>query len=368
MMQRSKREYVARATTLFGTVVVHALIIYLLLTHAMTVFTSTGTQPTITVFSEPRRRPVDWNLPPVKLIRRRAVLPETIPALPTVDIPAESALRDESTSYPTAPSEAPSAVSNEDAVVPNAPGASVDFQDRTLTISATHRVQPTYPAASARAHEQGYVVLGVLVDEHGAVSKVELVQSSGYRGLDEAALHAIRQWTFAVEGNRPQATPTWTKIAFGFRAYPSNLAGTEVTVISFDAAVAEQLHTVASPIIRNPMPKPRAAAGLHRIILSLRASESSPAAKFKGSIPPIQLLEMWGEVQSIEFLGIASHGLDMDESNHLAETQNAHDSMLMQWELYKVAQQGGVSEWLVDVDRHGIIKVAQGITCSVPCP
>jgi periplasmic protein TonB len=367
MMQRSKREYVARATTLFGTVVVHALIIYVLLTNAMTVFTSTPTQPTITVFFEPRRRPVDWNLPPVKLIGRPAVLPERFPVIPTIDIPAESPLRDESTAEPTAPSEAASVVANEVAVVPNAP-ASVDFPDGTLTISATHRVQPIYPAASARAREQGYVVLGVLVDEHGVVSKVELVQSSGYKELDKAALHAIRQWTFAVEGNRPQATPTWTKIAFGFRAYPSNLAGTEVTVIPFDAAVAEQLHAAASPTIRNPMPKPRAAAGLHRIILSLRASESSPAAKFEGSIPPIQLMAMWGEVQSIEFLGIASHGLDMDESNHLAETQNAHDSMLMQWELYKVTQQGGVSEWLVGVNRHGIIKVAQGITCTVPCP
>jgi hypothetical protein len=67
MMQRPKREYVARATTLFGTVVVHTLIIYVLLTNARTVFTSTLTQPTIMVLSEPRRRPVDWNLPPVKL-------------------------------------------------------------------------------------------------------------------------------------------------------------------------------------------------------------------------------------------------------------------------------------------------------------
>jgi hypothetical protein len=47
-------------------------------------------------------------------------------------------------------------------------------------------------------------------------------------------------------------------------------------------------------------------------------------------------MAMWGEVRSIEFLGIASHGLDMDESDQLAQTQNAHDSMLMQWELYTV--------------------------------
>jgi TonB family protein len=368
MMQRPKRGYTARAITLIGTVLVHALIIYVILTNATKVFTSIPTQATITIFSEPRRRPVDWNLPPVKLLRRSAVLPKKMLVPPTVDIPAESPLRDEYSSSPTQPSEVPGGVSKEDAVVPNAPGASVGLSDRTPTIRATHRVQPSYPSASASAGEQGYVVLGVLVDERGAVSEVELVQSSGYRELDEAALHAIRQWTFAVEAKMPQANPTWTKIAFGFRAYPSDLAGTEVTVIPFDAAVAEQIQAVASPINQQPTSKPRAAAGLRRIILSLQASKSSSVRKFEESIPPIQLLAMWGKVQSIDFLGIASHGLDMDENNHLPETQNAHESMLMQWELYRVTQQGGVSEWLVDVNRHGVIKVAQGITCTVPCP
>jgi TonB family protein len=368
MMQSSKRRYAARAATLFGTVVVHALIIYVVLTNATRVFTSIPPPATIAIFSEPRRRPVDWNLPPVKLVRRPAALLKNMLVLPTVDIPAESSLRDEYSSSPAAPSEVPSEVSKEDAATPNASGASVGFPDRTPTIRATHRVQPNYPSTSASAGEQGYVVLGVLIDEHGAVSKVDLVQSSGYRELDEAALHAIRQWTFAVEGKMPQITPTWTKIAFGFRAYPSDLAGTEVTVIPFDAAVAEQIQGAASPIIQKPTSEPRAAAGLRRIILSLRASKSSSVRKFEKSIPPIQLLAMWGKVQSIDFLGIASHGLDMDENNHLPETQNAHESMLMQWELYRVAQQGGVSEWLVGVNRHGIIKVAQGITCSVPCP
>ena len=101
MMQRSKRGYAARATTLFGTVLVHALIIYVILTHATKVFTSIPPQPTITVFFEPRRRPVDWNLPPVKLVRRPVVLLKKILVLPTVDIPAESPLRDEDSSSPT---------------------------------------------------------------------------------------------------------------------------------------------------------------------------------------------------------------------------------------------------------------------------
>ena len=368
MMQRSKRRYAAYALTLIGTVLIHALIIYVIMANSTKVFTSIAIQPSITVFLEPRRRPVDWNLPPVKLVRRLAVLPKPTWILPAVDILVESPTQDESSSGSTAPSDVLGVVSKEDAEVPNAPGASVGLSDRTPTIRATHRVQPNYSSAAASAGEQGYVVLGVLVDEHGAVSSVELVRSSGYRDLDEAALRAIRQWTFAVEGKMPRASPTWTKIAFGFRAYPSDLAGAEVTVIPFDAAVAEQIQAAASPVNQNSISKPRAAAGLRRIILSLQSSKSSSVRKFEESIPPIQLLAMWGKVQSIDFLGIARHGLDMDENSRLPETQNAHDSMLMEWEHYRLTQQGGVSEWLVGVDRRGIIKVAQGITCTVPCP
>jgi len=40
MIQRSKRGYAARATTLLGTVLVHALIIHVILTNSTKVFTS----------------------------------------------------------------------------------------------------------------------------------------------------------------------------------------------------------------------------------------------------------------------------------------------------------------------------------------
>jgi len=33
------------------------------------------------------------------------------------------------------------------------------------------------------------------------------------------------------------------------------------------------------------------------------------------------------------------------------------------WELYKVTQKGGTSEWLIDVTRSGVISTAQAMTC-----
>ena len=55
---------------------------------------------------------------------------------------------------------------------------------------------PAYPPASRRSHEEGRVLLAVLVSIDGAVKEVSVEVSSGYRRLDEAAIEAVRQWVF----------------------------------------------------------------------------------------------------------------------------------------------------------------------------
>ena len=55
---------------------------------------------------------------------------------------------------------------------------------------------PEYPRLSARLKEQGDVVLRLTLDEEGRVRGVELVESSGYIRLDEAAMSAAPKWRF----------------------------------------------------------------------------------------------------------------------------------------------------------------------------
>ena len=64
---------------------------------------------------------------------------------------------------------------------------------------------PEYPHLARRKSEQGRVLLQVLVSENGKAEKVQIDTSSGYSSLDQAALEAVRKWSFipAKKGNRP---------------------------------------------------------------------------------------------------------------------------------------------------------------------
>lgn len=53
---------------------------------------------------------------------------------------------------------------------------------------------PRYPMESRRKHEQGTVVVRLLIGADGRVTDISVVQSSGFNRLDQAALQAIRTW------------------------------------------------------------------------------------------------------------------------------------------------------------------------------
>jgi protein TonB len=55
---------------------------------------------------------------------------------------------------------------------------------------------PPYPAEARAAHQEGVVILMVEVNASGGAEDVRVKQSSGYRSLDQAALIAVKTWTF----------------------------------------------------------------------------------------------------------------------------------------------------------------------------
>lgn len=56
--------------------------------------------------------------------------------------------------------------------------------------------KPEYPAEAKRARQQGVVLLLVDVTAEGRVSDLRLSRSSGFPTLDQAAMAAVRHWTF----------------------------------------------------------------------------------------------------------------------------------------------------------------------------
>jgi TonB family protein len=55
---------------------------------------------------------------------------------------------------------------------------------------------PEYPEFARQMRQEGLVMLDVDVDGAGKPIKVEIIQSSGYRLLDQAALKAVSHWRF----------------------------------------------------------------------------------------------------------------------------------------------------------------------------
>jgi protein TonB len=55
---------------------------------------------------------------------------------------------------------------------------------------------PPYPDLAKQMRQEGIVMLSVDVNKEGEPVNIEIIQSSGYRLLDQAALKAVRHWKF----------------------------------------------------------------------------------------------------------------------------------------------------------------------------
>jgi protein TonB len=77
---------------------------------------------------------------------------------------------------------------------------------------------PDYPE-SARKHKiQGTCVLGVTVDECGAVRDVHVTRSTDKR-LDQHSIEAVKQWRFTPATKDGKAIAVFTSVEVDFRQY-----------------------------------------------------------------------------------------------------------------------------------------------------
>jgi protein TonB len=137
---------------------------------------------------------------------------ETLPLLPAPDLVASA----------MAPSLPPIAARPP----PSPPAEKPTWQTRTLlgegTVGAAEilgdrlrpalgrqgNLPPVYPRLSSELGEQGLVVVRMQIGPDGLVSGVEVLQTSGYPRLDQAAVSAVARWRFtpAVEDGLPVAS------------------------------------------------------------------------------------------------------------------------------------------------------------------
>lgn len=76
---------------------------------------------------------------------------------------------------------------------------------------------PAYPELARKRGYQGTVVLEVLVKKDGHAGTIRLEESSGYKLLDQAAIHAAKEWLFSPGKEEDELVEMWVKIPVRFR-------------------------------------------------------------------------------------------------------------------------------------------------------
>ncbi len=99
---------------------------------------------------------------------------------------------------PTKPVVAPPPVASKAPVNP------LQLEGEVANRPIVRKVLPKYPKRARRMGWEGTVVLAFSVDENGNVYDIQVIRSSGYPDLDQAAIAALRQWKFAPKPGKPE--------------------------------------------------------------------------------------------------------------------------------------------------------------------
>lgn len=76
---------------------------------------------------------------------------------------------------------------------------------------------PTYPATARQARQEGTVTLDVQVSAAGVPVSVNLAKSSGFTALDQAAITAVRRWSFTPATVAGTATSGRVRVPVRFK-------------------------------------------------------------------------------------------------------------------------------------------------------
>jgi TonB family protein len=105
-----------------------------------------------------------------------------------------------------------------------------------------NRVEPIYPALAKESRISGIVILEVVIDHTGVVKDARVLKPMPF-GLDQAALDAVKQWTFRPATLNGTAVDVVFNVTINFRS--SGPASTGISVDLKDADLRDVLKTFA---------------------------------------------------------------------------------------------------------------------------
>lgn len=192
----SKQNIISLPGLLF-VLVAHGVLAYILWNQRLvpapeqmvTLFAEIISQPAPEAAPEPKQEPAPAKLKPVKKpeskpeIKRLATKAPQLPEpVPVVQPDPEPVVEQEVFPEPVAK------------VPPRQMETGPVTLSSELSVSCPKLTAPTYPAISRRMGEEGKLVLRVELDESGHIDEAQVIDSSGYARLDNAALEAVKNW------------------------------------------------------------------------------------------------------------------------------------------------------------------------------
>ena len=195
-----------RIGALSGTLSLHLLAIILLLIPATAMQLAKPRYEVITAHwvepkPPPKEEPVLPQPPP--LVRREAPKRTQPAPTPTPVMP------------PAEPPEFSSGQADPGPPAANdSPGLPTDSEPTALAYLTRTRVP--YPREAIALHQQGTVILRVLVGSDGIPQAIEIEKSSGSRSLDNAAREAVRRWTFQAGTRNGISAALWARVPIRF--------------------------------------------------------------------------------------------------------------------------------------------------------
>ena len=217
-----------------------------------------------------------------------------------------------------------------------------------FSITLLQRVIPKYPVTSAHRHEEGVTQAAIHIDSSGRVADVKLTGSSGSRDLDKAALAAFRKWKFARLPSGAPKEGLWFRTEQRFIIYQFKYSRLGRAADAVDVSAIKGATEEATPGSRE---------ALSQFISTVSTGGAIDASGFieRNEVEKMRTaLEQWGAVKSIEFTGTAG------ERRWTAyQPADGGAPVEVGWNLFEVHHQHAITEWLVAVDRDGMVWSAR---------
>jgi TonB family protein len=191
------------------------------------------------------------------------------------------------------------------------------------------------------------------VNERGRVAEARVSRSSGFKRLDEAALDAVRKWRFAASPSGSAPNGTWGEMELRFVLYKFtySLLGEQAVRDAYEERVGSGAEDAAVP---------GSETALKRFIADVKSGAVTgfPDAQTHSEVLKIRkALETWGDVKSMLFTGAAGSGWSRYDIKPAFRT--GAPAVEVRWAMFEVQHQQATSEWLIAIDRRGMIWVAQ---------